>query len=126
MSKPKISRERWALAAAEFESGEKTGREIAAELGVSIGSFNWNMLREGASPPNARVLPARAPGPAVVKRNGHIVRHFTEEEDALMLALSIEGKTTSEIARAIGRRWNSTRGRLMTLARHDDRKEAAA
>lgn len=124
-SKSLLTDEQWQEAARVFELGEKKAPELADELGVSIGSFNWNMLRLGASPPGAKVPPARRPGAAIVKRGNHEVRAFSEDEDQKIRDMGAEGKRTAEIARALGRHWNSTRGRAMTLARHDDRKEAA-
>lgn len=124
MGKRKLTEEQWTDAAIANEGGEPP-EQIAARLGVSRSCLNWNMLRLGADPPNAKLLPTRAPGPDVVQRCGHQVRHFSAEEDAELLRLSGEGLSVNAIAVRLGRRWNSTRGRLMTLARHDARREAA-
>lgn len=122
-SKSLLTQEQWREVAIAYEAGEKP-KSIVARFEISMGCLNWNMLREGASPPCAKKLQQTAPGPLVVRRGNHLVRHFTPAEDAQMLELAQAGKNTSEIARAVGRRWNSTRGRLMTLARHDDRNGA--
>lgn len=121
----KISTEQWDAAAMRYEAGEKP-RRICKDLGISIGLFNWNMLRLGADPPGAKVLPARAPGPAVVKRNGFTVRHFSAAEDRALEELASEGFGDTAIGRQIGRRPNSVKGRLMTLARHAARREYGA
>lgn len=117
-----LTEDQWTALAIRYEAGEKASK-LAKEAEVSAGSFNWNMLRLGADPPNARVLSARAPGPTVVKRGEHQVRHFSADEDARLLELEKQGLNTNKIAQAIGRRWNSTRGRLMTLARIEARAE---
>lgn len=119
-SKSLLTPEQWAEIAAAYEAGEKL-KSLAARFDISVSALRWNMLREGASPPGAKQLQQTAPGPLIVRRGNHEVRHFTPQEDAQMLELSQSGKSTAQIARALGRRWNSTRGRLMTLARHDDR-----
>jgi hypothetical protein len=115
-----LTPEQWVEVAVAYEAGEKPA-DLAKRFEISVGALNWNMLREGASRPGAKRLPQIAPGPMIMRRGNHVVRHFSKEEDAQMLELARAGKNTSEIARAIGRCWNSTRGRLMTLARHDDR-----
>ncbi len=58
-------------------------------------------------------------------RNGHPVRRYSAEDDAKLLAMEAEGKRIAEMARALGRQSNSVRARLMTLARHEARAEAA-
>jgi len=109
------------------ERGWSFGR-IRAALGsrISESAISWHCLRLGADPPRARVLPDKIVGPAVVSRGGHLVRRFTPAEDARILALAAEGKGCGTIARLIGRRSNSVVGRLMTLARREARREAAA
>ena len=61
--------------------------------------------------------------PMTVTRGDHIVRRFTSDEDSVLLQLEAEGLRICEMSRALGRPPNSIRGRLMTLARHQARKE---
>lgn len=100
---------------------------IAAELGVSAGAVRWQLLLAGAvDPPKLTYrLPAVPTEPREIRQRGRTVRLFTQEEDARLLAMEAEGLRDSEIARRLGRRGNSIRGRLITLARRDDREEAA-
>lgn len=53
------------------------------------------------------------------------MRAFTPDEDARLLAMEAEGVKRSVMARRLGRKPNSVRGRLMVLARHEARREAA-
>lgn len=103
-------------------------RFIADKLGVTEGSVSHYCLKEGIESPNteSKVLPQTAPGPMVLKRSGHTVRHFTPEEDKKLLAMANAGKSLSEIGRALGRRHNSISGRMMTLARQQERAAEAA
>ena len=97
---------------------------IAKKLGVSRGKVAYVCLKHGIDPPGleAKVLPQTAPGPSVVKRGKHLVRHFTPEEDQKLLEMREQGARICDIARALGRRNNSISGRLMTLARQEERK----
>lgn len=99
---------------------------IADRLGVSEGSVSWYCLKEGIDSPNTerKALPQTAPGPMVVKRGNHVVRHFSPDEDARLIAMEREGLNPTEIGRRLGRRPNTIRGRLMTLARQQERAEA--
>lgn len=98
---------------------------IAKEIGCSIGSVAWHCLRLGAEPPKPAPLWKGIVGPAVVVRNGHELRRFTAQDDETLLSMEAGGATLSEMARALGRRHNSIKGRLMTLARRQARQEAA-
>lgn len=96
--------------------------QIGREIGCSAKAVSWHCLRLGADPPKpAPLRPNYHLEHPVMKRGNHIVRAFTPDEDAKLLALEGEGKTLTQIGRALGRRWNSVRGRLMTLARRDER-----
>lgn len=119
-----LTDDEWTAVAIRYEAGEKP-RLIADSLDISIGSLNWNMLRLGADKPNAKPLPSQARGPVVVKRGKFEVRHFSADEDTKIKAWSTEGLGNTAIGRRIGRRPNSVKGRLMTLARHDARNEGA-
>ena len=98
---------------------------IARKLNMSVGAVSWHCLRLGADSPNTRGKMPVSRGPMVCKRSGYNVRKFTAAEDATILAMDLAGATTADIARAVGRPWNSTRGRQMTLARHAARREEA-
>lgn len=110
--------------AAMREAGRSYG-QIALAFGCSESTAYWICLKLGADLPDAKPLQPRAAGPAVVQRGDHAVRRFTAEDDAQLLALASEGKGYSAIGKLIGRRPNSVRARLMTLARHEARSEAA-
>jgi transposase-like protein len=100
--------------------------QIAARFGCSASVVSWQCLRLGAEPPKARYASwTEIKGPAVSARGDHLVRRFTEPEDALLLELEASGLSVNAIARRLGRRTSSIRGRLMTLARRDARSEAA-
>ncbi|NIJ07200.1 hypothetical protein FHS31_000796 [Sphingomonas vulcanisoli] len=96
----------------------------ARGLKVSQSAIAWQLLRVGADLPAHRRGPI--PAPRHCMRSGYPVRHFTPEEDAQLLALEAEGRRNGEIAKALGRRENSIRGRLMTLARRQARAEDVA
>lgn len=98
---------------------------IARRLGMSHGAVCWHCLRLGADSPNTRGKLPVARGPMTCTRSGYSVRKFTPEEDATIQRMDMDGATTAAIARALGRPWNSTRGRQMTLARHAARREEA-
>jgi hypothetical protein len=89
----------------------------------SESAVQWNCLREGADPPNAKPLKPNVSGPVVIRRGDHQVRHFTPEEDALLLQLKADQVCHAEIGRRLNRRGNSIVGRLLTLARHEARRE---
>jgi len=106
------------------ERGASYG-QIGLAIGCSESTAYWICLKYGADRPGAKPLAARALGPQVVIRKGREVRRYSAEDDARLLALEAEGKGDSEIGHIIGRRPNSVRARLMTLARHEARSEAA-
>jgi hypothetical protein len=100
---------------------------IAAAIGCSIGSVQWACLRLGADPPHPKPLRldqhVKCP---TVKRGNHVVRAFTPDDDARLLDLERQGLGDTAIGRLIGRKPNSVRGRLMTLARRDERAHATS
>lgn len=98
---------------------------IARRLDMSIGAVSWHCLRLGADSPNTRGKIPVARGPAVTRRSGFTVRRFSPDEDATITRMDLAGATTAEIAHTLGRPWNSVRGRQMTLARHQARREEA-
>lgn len=104
-------------------------RHAKRRWGVDIhpNAISWQMLRIGADlPPGKRQAPRV--GPMVVQRNGHVVRRYTPDDDRQLLALEAQGLSPSEIGRRMNptRKQNSVRGRLMTLARHEARREETA
>lgn len=109
--------------AAELREGGMSHAAIARKVGMSIGAVSWHCLRLGADSPRTRGKVPEQRGPMICNRSGHNVRKFTAEEDATSMKLDLDGATTAAIARTLGRRWNSTRGRQMTLARHAARRE---
>lgn len=99
---------------------------IARVIGCSESAVWWQCLRLCAEPPKPpRPLDGRQRR-TVVMRKGLPVRAFTPEDDARLLALEAEGLSDTAIGRAMGRRPNSVRGRMMTLARRDARAEVYA
>lgn len=107
------------------EAGKSIGW-ISQRVGLSKGAIAWHCLRDGVESPKTRgkVITPRRPG-AVEQRGNHVVRRFTAEEDAMLVRMAREGHGYTAIGRACTppRRPNSIKGRLMTLARHDARKE---
>lgn len=106
------------------EQGKSVG-QIALKLDMSASSVSWHCLRLGADSPKTSTKVPKRVGPMTAIRNGKIVRRFTQAEDQTLLELESQGKTLSEIARSLGRKRNSILGRLMTLARRDQRIENA-
>lgn len=96
-------------------------QRIKAKHGVTIseGAISWQCLRLGADSPKLadKVLPQTKKGPAVCMRDGHPVRAFQPHEDALLRELG-DKVSRSELGRRIT-------GRLMTLARQDERRARA-
>lgn len=87
---------------------------------VHQSTIGWQCMRIGADlPPHrrGRAVPRTQP----MMRNGHVIRPFTPEEDQKLLELDTSGATMRQMCEALGRKNNSVRGRLMTLARHDAR-----
>lgn len=104
------------------EAGRSVGF-IARRLGVSHGAVSWYCLRQGVEPPKPRRLDPVPVQPVVNKRGNHVVRKFTQAEDALLVKLDMQGFRPSIIAKMMGRRSNSIAGRLASLARRDARAE---
>lgn len=121
MSAPKLRPEQYDEIAEALEAGE-TRQSIARRYGVSVGLVDWTGLRLGADVPRERrgEIPEKQ---EPYQRNGVKVRPFTPEEDEIIELWSLAGIGITEIGRLLGRRHNSVRGRLLTLARHQARKE---
>lgn len=107
---------------AERREAGASYRELAAEFGCSESAISWQCLRLGADPPKPpRPRPTYHLQMPLVRRGNHMVRAFTPAEDARLLELEQQGLGNTAIGRALDRRPNSVRNRLMTLARHDER-----
>lgn len=96
---------------------------IAKRLNMSLGAVSWHCLRLGADSPHTVRNISTTTGPMVVSRGGHIVRRFTPEEDKVLTEMDMAGERVCEMARRLNRKPNSVRGRLMTLARQEARRE---
>jgi len=91
---------------------------------VSPGSIAWQCLKHGAdTTPKRRGICTQPVEP--YRRGGHVVRPYTADDDVLLRVLDMQGFRVSVIARRLGRKENSIRGRLLTLARRDARAEEA-
>ncbi|HEY8136234.1 MAG TPA: helix-turn-helix domain-containing protein [Methylocystis sp.] len=97
---------------------------IGKKLNMSSSAISYHCLRLAAEPPKPAKCWDGVRGPATMVRNGFVLRRFTPEEDARLLELEREGKKVSQIAKALGRHRNSIQGRLMTLARRQERASA--
>jgi hypothetical protein len=107
------------------ETYEQISRHFAVRgIRLSAKAISWQCIRLGADRPDAKPTDLYARRQPMM-RNGHLVRPFSEADDALLLELEAQGAPMPTIARRLGRRENSIRGRLYTLARHEARTEAA-
>lgn len=88
-------------------------REIASELGTSIGNVEWHCMKAGVPRRNRLALKATA---------GRC-RRYTEPEDQTISTLRMQGHSYAEIGRRTNRHPNSVAARLYTLAIYE---EAAA
>ena len=112
----------------------EAGRSVAAiarAIDRSEGSVSYWCLKLGIDP-KASQRPSSDRREAPILRGGRVLHRFTSEDDALLQALAMQGLTPSEIARAMTRRDptrprrpNTVIMRLMTLARWDERRDAA-
>lgn len=92
---------------------------------VSASSINWQCLKHGADT-LIKFRGKHRQAPANYRRGDHIVRPFTKDEDALLRELELKGFRIYVIAERLGRKPNSIRGRLLTLARIEARAEDIA
>lgn len=100
-----------------------TYEEIGKAVNRSADAIHWHCMKLGADSPRSRWRSwDTVQGPMVVSRANHVVRRFTPEEDEKLLRLEAQGFRVIEIARQLGRRHNSITGRLMALARREERK----
>ena len=98
---------------------------IGAELGCSGKTVSWHCLRLAIDPPKPYALrPDHHLQCPMIKRGNHVVRAFTPDEDVRLVELERQGLGNTAIGRELKRRPNSVRGRLMTLARREERASA--
>lgn len=108
--------------AIEMREAGVSVRQIAREIGCSQGALRWQFLKLAVDPPKPPpVWPDYYLKVPQINRGNHVVRAFTPDEDARLLELERQGLGDSAIGRALDRRPNSVRGRLMTLARQEER-----
>ena len=112
--------------AAEMREAGLSCGKIAEQLGMSVGAVSWHCLRLGADLPEdlQKARPNRKP--IIVRRGNHVVRQYTPDEDEKILEMRANGERVFEIAAALGRKHNSIIGRLMTLARLQERSEGGS
>lgn len=110
---------------AEMRERRMTYGQIANATGMSASNISWICLKYGIEKPGKRSKLGDN-GPSVMKRGNHEVRKFTAEEDAIIRAMGAEGQRATAISKVIGRKHNSVLGRMMTLARRDEREAEAA
>jgi hypothetical protein len=94
-------------------------------VNVSASAVHWHRIKHCAEPADRTRVPPVPTEPRIERRGDHIVRRFTQAEDAELLALEAQGLNDNQIGKRIGRRPNSVRGRLLILSRHADRRERA-
>lgn len=119
MPAPKYSEETLEKMTAMRERGSSY-QAIANRLNMSLGSVYWHCLRLGVEKPGQPKIKGNI-GPMTVQRGDHVVRRFSPQEDERLQEMALAGETVSEIARTLNRKHNSVKGRLMTLARRDER-----
>lgn len=91
---------------------------------VSAGSISWQCLKHGADLPLDRRKPQCGAQPGLVYRRGaQFIRTFTASEDAMLIELEGLRLRVCEISKRMGRKPNTIRGRLATLARKQAREE---
>lgn len=127
MARRRITEEQLERAIALRERGWSL-RRIAELIGAcSPQALSWHFLARAVDPPKPAALRVdfhlRCP---VMKRGAHVMRAFTPDDDARLIELERQGATVSAIGRALGRKPNSIKGRLMTLARREERAERQA
>lgn len=100
--------------------------QIARKTGMNAASVEWYCLFTGAELPGPPKPHVTTGGPMQYMRKGHLVRRYTPEEDEIILRMSLEGVPRVDIAAKVGRKPNSVKTRLATLARIEARQEAMA
>lgn len=96
---------------------------IARITQTSPHALAWQFLKLAIDPPRPKKLrPHQHMTGPVIRRSTGLVRAYTPEEDARLLDMAAAGTTRNGIARELGRSNSSVRGRLMTLARREERE----
>lgn len=108
---------------ADMRERGKTYGQIARAIGSSPSNISWICLKYGIEKPGKQP-PLGDRGPMLIKRGNHQVRRYTPEEDAVIREMGAAGAKATPIARKLGRKHNSVLGRMMTLARRDERAGA--
>lgn len=114
--------ERIAELRAKGHSCEWIGRKI----GCSGSAVSWHCLRLGIDTPKPAPLRKDYYKRGPMKRGNFILRPYTPEDDAKLLDLEAKGLNYAELGRQLDRKPNSIRGRLMILARREERAAAGA
>jgi DNA-binding CsgD family transcriptional regulator len=122
---PLTPEEREAIATLRGDQG-LSFRKIAKLLGVSQGTVEYRCMADAIERPGTLPLTRPYNGPMIMRRGDFQIRRFTPLEDDWLLTLEGKGLRPCEIARKLGRRPNSVKGRLMCLARRDERAIARA
>lgn len=94
---------------------------IAEVVGCNPSTVQYHLIKNGIEHPKPWTKKPNKGGDYY--RNGKLVRRFTSREDAVILKMSSEGKTSWDIARFLKRPQNSVAQRLHMLARWQERKE---
>jgi hypothetical protein len=104
-------------------------RQLANRFACSESTIYYHCLYAGADKPGRPLVTCSVkPGAVEMRKNG-IVRRYSEQEDAIMSRMRLDGCGFTEIARAIGvelgfkRKGHSIRARLAALARRQARME---
>jgi DNA-binding CsgD family transcriptional regulator len=97
--------------------------EIAKRTGMHQASVKAYCLKLGADSPTAPYNGPKRNRSDTSQRGGFIVRQYSPAEDAQLLALEAIGKNPAQIAAIMGRTRNSIVGRMMTIARNQERAD---
>lgn len=122
---PKLSDNQVATIVALRESGH-TYSHIARSVGCTLSAARYHCLQHGAERPGKSRIIAAPEVARTFNRGGKDVRQYSQEDDALLRALRMQGLSMPRIARRMRRTYSSVRGRLITIARHDMLQEDAA
>lgn len=96
---------------------------IAKDIGVSTGAVSWHCLINAIEDRTGDPQPVRKiNSPETYLRRGFIVRAYSAEDDRNLVAWEKAGVSYAEMGRRLGRKHNSIKGRLCTLARRAERE----
>ena len=109
----------------DLREAGKTYKQISKITGMHVSSISWYCLKFGIDHPDKTGEIKEKNYPMTCSRNGHAVRRFTDDEDKLLLEMDAAGKNYTQMGRRLNRKRNSIEGRLMTLARREERKLAS-